>query len=63
LNQALAFCDEQRFAAIRLWTFKGLDVARKLYEDAGFVLETEQEGQQWGRLVVEQCFVRAGQGR
>lgn len=60
LSEAIAFCDEHRFSAVRLWTFKGLDVARKLYEDAGFVLETEQEGQQWGRLVVEQCFVRQG---
>ncbi len=60
LNEALTFCDEQRFPVVRLWTFKGLDVARKLYEDAGFILESEQEGQQWGAPVIEQCFVRLG---
>jgi GNAT superfamily N-acetyltransferase len=60
LKEAVDFCDEHRFPAVRLWTFKGLDVARKLYENAGFVLASEQEGQQWGKAVVEQCFVRRG---
>jgi len=60
LNEAVSFCDEHRFTAVRLWTFKGLDVARTLYENAGFVLESEQEGRQWGKCVVEQCFVRRG---
>lgn len=60
LHEALAFCDEQAFSAVRLWTFKGLDVARALYEKAGFVLACEQPGQQWGEQVIEQCFVRPG---
>jgi DNA-binding MarR family transcriptional regulator/GNAT superfamily N-acetyltransferase len=60
LAEAMKFCDEQGFCATRLWTFKGLDVARKLYEDFGFKLEQEQEGQQWGATVIEQCFVRPG---
>lgn len=34
--------------------------AHKLYQNVGFVLESEQEGQQWGKSVVEQCFVRQG---
>ncbi|UVM48121.1 helix-turn-helix domain-containing GNAT family N-acetyltransferase [Pseudomonas sp. B21-015] len=58
LAEAIKFCDEHGFCATRLWTFKGLDVARKLYEDFGFRLEQEQEGQQWGATVIEQCFVR-----
>ena len=58
LVEALKFCDEQGFCATRLWTFKGLDAARKLYEDFGFKLEQEQEGDQWGRRVTEQCFLR-----
>lgn len=58
LAQAIKFCDEHGFCATRLWTFKGLDVARKLYEDAGFKLEQEQEGEQWGARVTEQCYVR-----
>ncbi|MGC5703060.1 bifunctional helix-turn-helix transcriptional regulator/GNAT family N-acetyltransferase [Pseudomonas sp. NFXW11] len=62
LAEALAFCDQWGFAATRLWTFKGLDAARKLYEDQGFVLVQEQLGEQWGAAVTEQCFVRAGTG-
>lgn len=60
LAEAMKFCDEWGFCATKLWTFQGLDAARKLYEDFGFRLEQEQEGQQWGRRVTEQCFVRPG---
>ncbi|RXU67868.1 MarR family transcriptional regulator [Pseudomonas protegens] len=59
LGEALAFCDQWGFAATRLWTFKGLDAARTLYEQHGFVLAQEQVGDQWGATVTEQCFVRA----
>jgi DNA-binding MarR family transcriptional regulator/ribosomal protein S18 acetylase RimI-like enzyme len=58
LAEALAFCDQQGFVATRLWTFKGLDVARRLYEANGFSLVQEQPGEQWGAPVIEQCFVR-----
>jgi GNAT superfamily N-acetyltransferase len=58
LAEAIQFCDQWKFPATRLWTFQGLDAARRLYEDFGFRLEHEQEGQQWGRRVMEQCFVR-----
>ena len=58
LHQALAFCDQQGRAAVHLWTFQGLDAARRLYESAGFVLAQEQPGSQWGKEVVEQRFVR-----
>ena len=34
--------------------------AHKLNQNVGSVLEPEQEGQQWGKSVVEQCFVRQG---
>ena len=58
LAEALAFCDRKSFAAVHLWTFQGLDAARRLYEDAGFLLQQERPGSQWGQEVVEQCFVR-----
>ncbi|MCW2247203.1 DNA-binding MarR family transcriptional regulator/GNAT superfamily N-acetyltransferase [Azospirillum fermentarium] len=58
LSAAMAFCDAQGFAATRLWTFRGLDAARRLYEEAGFVLEREWRGGQWGTEVMEQCFSR-----
>lgn len=60
LQQAVAFCDQHGFSATELWTFKGLDAARRLYEGFGFKLVHEAEGQQWGSLVTEQHFRRAG---
>jgi DNA-binding MarR family transcriptional regulator/GNAT superfamily N-acetyltransferase len=58
LAEAVAFCDRQAFAETHLWTFRGLDAARKLYEDCGFTLAEQRPGQQWGTQVVEQRFVR-----
>lgn len=58
LDQAMAFCDHQAFAETHLWTFQGLDAARKLYEACGFTLAEQWPGQQWGTPVVEQRFVR-----
>lgn len=58
LQTALRFCDDTGFENIRLWTFRGLDAARRLYESFGFVLEDEWPGTQWGREVLEQKFVR-----
>lgn len=60
LAEAMKFCDEWSFSSTSLWTFQGLDAARKLYEAFGFRLVQQQEGQQWGRQVTEQCFVRPG---
>ena len=58
LAAALAFCDRHDFTATHLWTFQGLDAARRLYERSGFVLHDERPGRQWGSKVVEQCFIR-----
>lgn len=58
LQQALHFCDGQGFAATRLWTFAGLDAARRLYEAHGFALVQQCAGDQWGATVTEQVFVR-----
>jgi len=58
LKEALSFCDEQQFSEIQLWTFKGLDAARRLYEEAGFDLIEERTGRQWGEEVIEQKFSR-----
>lgn len=59
LDAAMAFCDAQGFEETHLWTFKGLDAARKLYEAAGFTLAEEWSGDQWGQVMTEQRFVRA----
>ncbi|MGF6413925.1 GNAT superfamily N-acetyltransferase [Paraburkholderia sp. MM5482-R2] len=57
LSHAMRFFDE-RFDETYLWTFKGLDAARHLYESFGFRLSEESEGTQWGTRVVEQRFNR-----
>lgn len=56
MNAALSFCDENGFDATQLWTFKGLEAARRLYEAFGFELTHEEEGSQWGTTVTEQQF-------
>lgn len=58
LDNALAFCDAQEFRETHLWTVRGLDEARSLYEARGFKLVEEFEGDQWGPKVLEQRFVR-----
>ncbi len=58
LNTALEFCDLQGFDETVLWTLKGLEAARRLYEVTGFRLAEEYEGDQWGKRVIEQRFVR-----
>ncbi|MEH6632906.1 MAG: helix-turn-helix domain-containing GNAT family N-acetyltransferase [Halopseudomonas aestusnigri] len=57
-SEAIKFCDASGFEEIHLWTFKGLDAARKLYESSGFDLVDEHPGDQWGKQVLEQKFVR-----
>ncbi|STV41118.1 GNAT family transcriptional regulator [Klebsiella pneumoniae] len=56
----MAFCDSRQFSAVQLWTFKGLDAARKLYESFGFTLIREWQGEQWGKVMTEQQFTRSG---
>ena len=58
VETAVRFCDAQGFGETHLWTFKGLDAARRLYEEAGFQLTEEWSGDQWGQVLTEQRFVR-----
>ncbi len=58
LEQALYFCDRNRFREIHLWTLQGLDAARVLYERQGFVLAESYRGDQWGADVQELKFIR-----
>lgn len=58
MTRAMQFVDAH-FDDVYLWTFKGLDAARHLYESFGFELAEEAEGSQWGKNVTEQRFVRA----
>lgn len=58
LTLALTHCDQIGFDSIHLWTLKGLEPARRLYERNGFQLAEEYQGDQWGKPVMEQKFVR-----
>jgi DNA-binding MarR family transcriptional regulator/GNAT superfamily N-acetyltransferase len=58
LSEAISFCNNKGFKETQLWTFRGLDAARRLYEKQGFALAEERLGCQWGEEVMEQRFVR-----
>lgn len=56
MQQAVSFCRDVGFHKVYLWTFRGLEAARHLYEKFGFQRVAEQTGQQWGTTVTEQRF-------
>jgi len=56
LDEAVGFCRRRDQRRVALWTFAGLDAARRLYEQAGFLLAEERRGAQWGIEVTEQRF-------
>jgi len=58
LSAALEFVDRNQFRETHLWTFEGLEAARKLYERNGFILREARPGDQWGEQVMEQRLVR-----
>ena len=47
MKTALDFCMENHYKNVFLWTFKGLDSARRLYDKAGFVLTEEKSNTEW----------------
>jgi GNAT superfamily N-acetyltransferase len=56
VKEAIKFCRKNGYKMVYLWTFEGLDAARHIYEQAGFHLQREKVGEQWGVQVKEQCF-------
>lgn len=58
ISEAMKWAEEKGFAEVELWTFKGLDAARKLYDAAGFVLKEEMVEPRWGPNMCVQHFVR-----
>ena len=56
VQNAADFCKRREYSSAYLWTFKGLDSARHLYEKYGFSLTEEKVGKQWGSVVTEQRF-------
>ena len=57
MQEAVGFCKQRGYARVFLWTFRGLEPARHLYEKIGFRLAEQIEGGQWGKRVLEQRFV------
>ncbi len=50
---ALAFCRDRGYGRVYLWTFEGLEAARRLYETNGFRTIEQRKGRQWGTEVDE----------
>jgi GNAT superfamily N-acetyltransferase len=57
IRQAIHFCRKSGYSKIYLWTFKGLEDARRIYESHDFCLCGENEVAQWGRRIREQKYV------
>ena len=55
--RTLEFCKRKRYPKIYLWTFKGLEDARRVYEAVNFSLSEESEVAQWGQNIIEQKYV------
>jgi len=56
IMQALGFCKQKGFPKVYLWTFKGLEGARRLYEVVDFRLSEENQIAQWGQTIIEQKY-------
>lgn len=56
MDAAVEFCRRIGHSRIYLWTFQGLDAARRLYERHGFELCEEHRVDQWGQQINEQMF-------
>ena len=56
ISQAVEFCREKKFPKVFLWTFAGLDAARRLYERENFRLSEAHDVDQWGQNIKEQKF-------
>lgn len=56
IQKAVEFSRLSGHQRIYLWTFKGLDSARHLYEASGFKMSVEHVVDQWGSNITEQKF-------
>ena len=56
IRKAVEFCKQKRYPKVYLWTFEGLESARKVYEAAGFRLCEESVVSQWGQEIKEQKY-------
>ncbi len=56
IMQSIEFCKQKGFPKTYLWTFKGLEDARRLYEAVDFHLSEEAQIAQWRQNIVEKKF-------
>jgi len=56
LDLAVGFCRERGYPLVFLWTYLGLEAARRLYLRAGFKLTEEHRVAQWGQVIDEQRY-------
>lgn len=56
VKRAVEFSRNAGHKRVFLWTFKGLNSARRVYESEGFRLAEEHEIEQWGGIILEQKF-------
>ncbi len=56
VTKAMEYCKSKNYNHVFLWTFKGLEAARHLYEDFGFTLTEEKENTTWKNRLIEQRF-------
>jgi len=52
IASALDFCRENKYETVFLWTFKGLDTARHLYDKTGFILTEEKPNYEWSNVEI-----------
>lgn len=57
LGEAIAFCRQQAYESVFLWTVSALTAAARLYRAFGFQRVAERPGRLWGVDVVEERFV------
>ena len=57
VDACLAFAREAGYRKMMLWTNKGLDAARGIYESRGFVLTKEEKHHSFGKDLVGQTFL------
>ena len=63
IDEGIRFCRDRDYRRVYLWTFRGLEPARHLYEKVGFRVAETRRAAQWGKQVEEQRYEMSLAGR